>query len=60
MATQQDVMIAFFGAFAGFSAFGTVIATFLVSSNALPRLGARWERTGSNTRKRTCTTLQGN
>lgn len=42
MATQQDVMIAFFGAFAGFSAFGTVIATFLVSSNALPRLGARW------------------
>jgi hypothetical protein len=35
-------MIAFFGAFAGFSAFGTVIATFLVSSDALQRLAAGW------------------
>jgi hypothetical protein len=39
---QRDVLIAFFGAFAGFSAFGVVIATFLASSNALPWLGAMW------------------
>src|SRR5208282_193417 len=42
MEAQQDVLIAFFGAFAGFSAFGAVIATFLASSNALPWLGALW------------------
>jgi len=42
MATRSDVMVAIFGAFAGFSAFGTVIATFLVSGNALQRIAARW------------------
>ena len=35
-------MVAIFGAFAGFSAFGTVIATFLVSGNALQRIAAWW------------------
>jgi uncharacterized membrane protein len=39
---QRDVLIGFFGAFAGFSAFGAVIATFLATSNALPWLGAFW------------------
>lgn len=39
---QRDVLVAFFGAFAGFSAFGAVIASFLASSNALPWLGALW------------------
>lgn len=42
MAAQREVMITFFSAFAGFSAFGAVIATFLASSNALPRLAASW------------------
>jgi hypothetical protein len=42
MSAQQNVMMAFFGAFAGFTAFGTVVASFLVSSNALPRLAALW------------------
>jgi hypothetical protein len=42
MEAQREVLIAFFGAFAGFSAFGAVIATFLASSNALPWLGALW------------------
>lgn len=42
MAAQPDVMIAFFGAFAGFSAFGTIIATFLISGDGLQRLAARW------------------
>ena len=42
MAAQREVMITFFSAFAGFSAFGAVIATFLASSNALPRLAAWW------------------
>ena len=42
MAAQQGVMIAFFGAFAGFSAFGTIIATFLISRDGLQRLAARW------------------
>ena len=41
-AAQREVMITFFSAFAGFSAFGAVIATFLASSNALPRLAASW------------------
>jgi hypothetical protein len=45
---MQNVMIAFFGAFAGFSAFGTVIATFLVSSDALSGIGARWGAEGIN------------
>lgn len=42
MAGQQDVMIAFFSAFAGFTAFGAVIATFLASSEALPWIAAWW------------------
>jgi hypothetical protein len=42
MEAQREVLIAFLGAFAGFSAFGAVIATFLASSNALPWLGALW------------------
>ena len=42
MAAQHDVVIAFLGAFAGFSAFGAVIATFLASSDALPRFAAWW------------------
>jgi hypothetical protein len=42
VAAQREVMITFFSAFAGFSAFGAVIATFLASSNALPRLAASW------------------
>lgn len=47
MAAQREVMITFFSAFAGFSAFGAVIATFLASSNALPRLAASWVVTGT-------------
>lgn len=42
MVAQQDVMIAPFGAFAGFSAFGTVIVTFLISGDGLQRLATRW------------------
>jgi uncharacterized membrane protein len=42
VAGQQDVMIAFFSAFAGFTAFGAVIATFLASSQALPWIAAWW------------------
>jgi hypothetical protein len=42
VAGQQDVMLAFFSAFAGFTAFGAVIATFLASSQALPWIAAWW------------------
>jgi hypothetical protein len=42
MEAQREVLIAFLGAFAGFSAFGAVIATFLASGNALQWLGALW------------------
>jgi hypothetical protein len=40
VAGQRDVMIAIFSAFAGFTAFGAVIATFLASSEALPWIAA--------------------
>jgi hypothetical protein len=47
-AAQRDVLIAFFSAFSGFTAFGAVIATFLASSDALSWLGAFWGSHGLN------------
>jgi hypothetical protein len=47
-AAQRDVLIAFFSAFSGFTAFGAVIATFLASSDALSWLGAFWGWHGLN------------